>query len=175
MQLIAAILFFVAITMAISEVPRGERLFFQDRARAIATQMSWYHNQAVIQCSSPNPACQPGVINVNTLSLPSSYGPIFSNWFIAGTDGNTVVTTWQANNVPSAGAGIAGDVAASLKNQSNGSVFAGAYNYQQQTIGVGYVFYYDNNLLQEPSIFIPPGFGGLSLTNGQPVLATPLN
>ena len=175
MQIMAALLFFLVVAAAITEVPRGERDYLQYRAEAIATQMSWYHAQAVIQCSPPYPSCPPGVINVNTAMASSAYGANFNNWFQSATDGNTIVTTWAPNNIPSSGAGIAGDVAASLKNLSNSSVFAGAYNFQQQTIGIGYIFYYNGQLSQSPSIVIPPGFSGLSLVNGQPVLATPIN
>lgn len=175
MQIFAAIFMMMAIVAAISGFPREQRESLPNRSSALAQQMIWYHNQAVIQCSSPNPSCPVGNIPVITTSLPSGSGVNYSNYFQSVTNGNTILTTWQPANVPFSQAGVSGMVVAELKTQSNGSLFAGAYNSSMQTIGIGSVFIQSGSLTSYPTISIPLNFAGLALVNGQPVIATPVN
>ena len=174
MQIIVAFLFIVAIISIISPFPRERRDYLPLRAQTIATQMAWYHNQAVSQCSPPNSACPVGIIPVNVLYLPPN-STIYNNFYQSASNGMTIVTTWIPGNIPMANDSLSGQVASALRLQSNGSLFAGAYNAVSQTIGIGSVFAYQGNYTSSPTILIPLNFGGLSLINGQPVLATPVS
>ena len=142
-----------------------------DQASALATQMSWYHTQAVKTCQTPN-VCAPGPIPIARTSLPPGASGNYSSRYASATDGTIIVTTWipGGTSFGQAPLGLGGLVASALRQQSGGSINAGAYNAAAQTINGVNPFTYGGNTGTEATPTFPPSFGGLTLSDGAPVL-----
>lgn len=141
------------------------------KANAVAGQMVWYHMQAVEQCSGKQP-CAPGTITVPATSLPPGNPTVYTTNFQSVTDGTTVVTVLKSKapiNLPPLQ--LSGLVAANLSELSGNSAAAGSWNSSTATVGGSTG---QNGIVYSQPTPVASNFEGLSLYNGEPVIATSL-
>lgn len=157
----------------------------QDDARAVATQLAFYHSRAVGQCGMVLPpatsahgtaACN-GVIVVNlgTVTPGGSYN--YATRFRSVTDGDWVVTAYVSTTKVNADARHQwGLISAGLRQVTLNSVAAGPYDGTTGRINNGTRFYTVVDGAAQSgttSVAVPPGLAALlGLVSNMPVIAT---
>lgn len=164
------ILMSVAATLA-----TGTNADTQDRnqqlAAVVAGQMSWYHMQAVSQCSAPT-TCSSGVITVTTPGTGATMK--YASSFVSATDGVTVITTWTAGNrFAATNYNLGGMIGNELRKQSYRSLGAGNWSQTSQSVqGNSTYLYSSDGTTGTSSVAVPTTFATLTFTDGAPMLVT---
>ncbi len=144
-------------------------------AQATATQMAWYHSQAVRQCSAPG-SCPTGEITVNQAGLNGTLN--LATRFQSATNGSLVVTTWRGSPAGTDARTMRGMVGTALGNVTDSSLHAGVYDAAaariRSSVAISYV---DGSTTHvgRSTLTVPPTVGSVTLLNGVPAMATQIN
>ena len=154
----------------------------KDKARSTAGQMAVYHGQALRLCSAPS-ICPDGAITVTPQAGLNANINDMNNKFRSFTNGNYIVTALTvsySNNVR--GATYSGMFNSALAELNSLSFLSGAYNSTTQNVqGHSNIFVikfpdghfeYSQGRTGVNIQVIPNNIGGLTLTDGMPVIVT---
>lgn len=165
MQIFFFLLVVMALVANLNTGPSRRADQINDQAASIAAQMIWYHNAAVLQCAPPNAACAAGPVTVTSRpGLANSPATMtYVNDFISVVDASgQMATTWKATGLSFAQSplGLGGLVAAALRDSSDNSRYAGAWDAATQSVRGS-----------SPAITVT-ATNGLPLVNNAPVLVS---
>ena len=175
MQPLVFLLMVLALGATMSNQSSNSYSEWNNRGDTLAQQMSWYHNLAVAQCDQNAGFCPPGVITLTPENQAKLGGGTvgYGTQFQAVTDGATMVVTMfslnraERDNDP---AWMYGPINSHLRTQSGDSAMAGPWSLAAQAINPGTNY---NGYSQ--GVPLPQGFGGLTLPDSVPVIATIIN
>lgn len=170
---IAIMLLFLVFAVG-AELSTGTGTGDQDRnqqmAAAVATQMTWYHMQAVRQCSSPA-VCKAGTLTVTAPGKGATMS--YSTSFVSVTDGKRVITTWNTGNrLAAAPLQLAGLIGSELRKQSYSSAGAGTWSLSSQSVQGNSTYTYTDGTSGQSSVSVPTTFASMTFTDGVPMLVS---
>lgn len=135
----------------------------QQQGEAMVMQMMTYHAAAVRRCSTS--PCPNGTVQ-NLAGPPGSRWTYGTDFVSASNGTGTIITVFKPRQMSTDQRYLFGATSAALRKQSGDTPNAGPWMASTQRIG---------GVSAPAQIAIPKNFGGLSLVDQQPIIATKIN